>query len=407
MLLTEQPPTRRRSWWPALGLLGLLALIGVVWLGGPAFLADPTPAPAPTPTSWPIPYRFDSPAYGVSTHLWWDRWAARGDETRPGQWQLIQDAGFGWAKQKLAWRDVEGILPGHYDWWAADQLVEEAEAAGVALIFRIDRPPVWALPQGMTSDNGPPVDPADLQSFCYAVASRYRGRVAGYQVWNEPNLAREWGGFPPDPAAYVALLRACYVGVKAADPQALVISAGLAPTGTTLPDAIPDTEYLTAMYAAGAAPYFDLLGLNAPGYKAPPEIAPEIAADPAQGYGGQRFFCFRHVEDMRAIMEQHGDGHKQVALLEFGWTTDQNPDHHDYVWFAVTPEEQADYLVRAFAYAREHWSPWIGPMFVWNMPDPSWTPDNEEFWWAIVDPFHWDEGLPRPAYEALRQMEKP
>ncbi len=343
----------------------------------------------------------------MNVHIWWDRWAAGGSEDRPGVWGLVSEAGFGWAKQKLAWRDVEGIQKGRYDWWAADQIVAEAEAVGVSLVFRVDRPPLWALPAGTSAVNGPPVQSADFADFCYVLAERYRGRVRGYQVWNEPNLAREWGDEPPDPIAYVTLLRDCYMAIKRADSQALVISAALAPTGTDLPVAIPDDYYLVAMYEAGAAPYFDLLGVNAPGYKSPPEISPAVAADPEQGYGGHRVFTFRRVEDLRAIMERYGDGHKQVAIMEFGWTTDANPEHQDYAWFAVTPEQQADYLVRAFRYAQEHWSPWIGPMFVWNLPDPHWTPDNEEFWWAIADPFHWEGGLPRPAYDSLRMMLKP
>jgi hypothetical protein len=220
----------------------------------------------------------------------------------------------------------------------------------------------------------------------------------------------------PDPAGYVALLRACYIGIKTGDPDALVITAGLAPTGSGPPIAIPDEAYLRGMYEAGMSPYYDLLGLNAPGYKAPPEIAPEIIADPEQGWGGHQSFGFRHVEDMREIMVDYGDGDKQVAILEFGWHTNKSELHPDYAWFAVTPETQGDYLVRAFQYAHEHWSPWIGPMFVWNMPDSKWTPDNEEFWWSIVDPFwwgfdrdfeNWPGGDVRPAYEVLKDMAKP
>jgi hypothetical protein len=228
--------------------------------------------------------------------------------------------------------------------------------------------------------------------------------VAGYQVWNEPNLAREWGGQTPDPAAYVELLRVCNAAIKEADPQALVISAGLAPTGSGPPVAMPDTDFLTGMYEAGAAPHFDLLGAHAPGYAAPPEVAPEEVAETPE-FGGQRFFCFRRVEDLRAIMEQYGDAEKQVALLEFGWTTD--PIHPAYSWFAVTPEQQADYLVRAITYAREHWTPWIGPLFIWNVPDAFWTPEDEEFWWGIADPFHWEGGDTRPAYDALQELLAP
>ncbi len=364
------------------------------------------PAVTPTPTPWPRPPRVASPGYGVNVSLWWDPWAAvRRD------WPLVEQAGFTWAKQRLAWIDVEGAAPGHYEWAASDRLVEATAQAHINLVFRVDSPPAWALLPTPTT----PVSPTVFGQFCHTLAARYAGRVRGYQVWNEPNLAREWHDALPDPAGYVALLRACYVGIKEADPQALVISAGLAPTGSGPPEALPDTEFLRAMYEAGASPYFDMLGLNAPGYKAPPEISPDEAADPNRDYGGQRFFCFRHVEEMRAIMEHYGDANKQVAILEFGWTTDTNPAHQAYTWFAVSPEQQADYLVRAFYFARDHWSPWIGPMFVWNFPDPRWTPDNEEFWWSVVDPFWWGfngnyetwkGGAVRPAYISLAEMAK-
>ncbi len=410
----SQRPARRRRLIVigAVLLIALVAWSGWLWLARPAIFF-PTPTPQPTPTSWPVSQHFDSPEYGINIHMWWDPWAAiRRD------WPLIRDLGFTWVKQRLAWQDVEGDGPGRYVWAGSDRLVKEAAEAGVNLVFRVDHPPAWAVPsQPDAAGRLLPVDVTAFGVFCQAMAERYKGQVRGYQVWNEPNLAREWNGLPPDPAAYVEVLKACYVGIKTADPEAIVISAGLAPTGSSLPDALPDVDYLAGMYEAGAAPYFDLLGLNAPGYKAPPEVSPDEAADPASGYGGHSFFCFRHVENMRAIMERYGDGATQVAILEFGWHTDNRPEHPDYAWFAVTPEEQADYLVRAFRYARAHWSPWIGPMFVWNLPDSQWQPDNEEFWWGIVDPFWWGRGdidlgewaggAVRPAYTALAAMEKP
>ncbi|MGC9467425.1 MAG: hypothetical protein ACP5HS_02425 [Anaerolineae bacterium] len=394
------------------GLVALLLLVAAAlllvslatWSRIPGLSSRPTPEP--TPTSWPLRERLESPGYGVNVHMWWDPWAAvRRD------WSLVEEAGFTWMKQRLAWQDVEGAGPGRHEWAALDRIVQEAEEADVNLVVRVDYPPQWALlPESEAKTAGVPVSLDAVGDFCSALASRYRGRVRGYQVWNEPNLAREWGGQPPNPVGYVALLERCYGAIKTADPTALVISASLAPTGSSSPEAMPDVDYLIAMYEAGAAPFFDLLGLNAPGYKAPPEVSPAEAADPENGYGGHPFFCFRHVEEMRAIMERYEDGATQVAILEFGWHTNTNPDHEDYAWFAVSPEEQGDYLVRAFAYAREHWTPWIGPMFVWNLPDPKWTPEDEEFWWAIADPFWWGmegdyQSWPgagvRPAYDAL------
>jgi hypothetical protein len=352
---------------------------------------------SPTPTSWPRA-RVASPEYGLQAFLWWHEEAARRDL------RLIHDIGFAWVKQHVSWRDIEGITKGHYDWYFTDRIVTDAEQSGLNVLFRLDREPVWAIASRDTySDNGPPENPQDFGDFCHALADRYRGRVEAYQVWNEPNLAREWGGWPPNPAEYVELLRACYIGVKTADPDALIISAGLSPTGNGPPEAMPDIEYLIGMYEAGAAPYFDLLGVNAPGFKAPPEVSPDQAAAMPE-YGGQRFFCFRHVEDAREVMLRYGDGDKQVAVLEVGWTTDPRPDS-SYHWHAVTEEQQADYLVRALRYAKEHWSPWIGLMTVISVADPRWTEEDEQYWWAITEP-GWPETRVRPAYEALREMEK-
>ncbi|MCZ7544505.1 MAG: hypothetical protein M5R40_13740 [Anaerolineae bacterium] len=226
-------------------------------------------------------------------------------------------------------------------------------------------------------------------------------------MWNEPNLSREWGdnwGTPeieraPDAAEYVALLRACYQGVRRGDPDAIVISAGLAPTGTGLPAAIPDTEYLQQMYDAGAAAYFDVLGVHAPGYGQPPELPPD---DPV--FEGHRWRSFRHVEDIRRIMVRNGDAHKQVALLEVGWTTDQV--HDNYSWMAVSEATQADYLVRAYRYAAEQWQAWIGPVTAIYIADPLWTEANEEWWWSLTVPGYPEAGL-RPAYHALAAMPKP
>ncbi len=390
----EQSRRRRRI--ARLASLGLVPLaFAFLLLGLKSAIRNPQSAICTTPTSWPRT-RLASPEYGMQASLWWSKDAALLRDL-----ELIHDAGFTWVKQQVGWRDVEGASKDAYNWYFTDRIVTQAEQLGLDVLFRLDREPAWAVPpRGVHSDNGPPENPQDFGDFCNRLAGRYRGRVRAYQVWNEPNLAREWGGWPPDPAEYVELLRVCYIGIKTADPDALVISAGLSPTGNVLPEAIPDIEYLIGMYEAGAAPYFDLLGVHAPGFLYPPEISPEKVAAERDGH---RFFCFRHAEDAREVMLRYGDGDKQVAILEMGWTTD--PVHPDRTWYAVTEEQKADYLVRAFSYAKKNWDPWIGLMTVISIADPRWTEEDEQYWWAITDP-GWPETQVRPAYEALREMEK-
>jgi len=315
-----------------------------------------------------------SPDYGIQAFLWWRQEIATRDL------QLINEMGFRWVKQVFAWSDIEWAAKDHYNWDQADAVVYHVNDYGLKLLARLDRAPKWT---GAGDPNGPPENYDDFGDFCYQVALRYKGHIHAYQIWNEPNLAREWGGQPPNPEEYVRLLSIAYRRIKEADPNALVISAGLTPTGTSSNEAMPDTVYLERMYQAGFNRYCDLVGMHAAGFKASPEITPEEAASAkdAEGgslYGGERFFCFRHVEDLRQIMVKYGDAARQVAILEFGWTTDRV--HADYAWHAVTEEQQAEYLVRAYQYAAENWQPWIGIMSMIYIADPGWTQEREEFW---------------------------
>jgi hypothetical protein len=374
----------------------------------------PTEAINPTATASPPsskPVQMKSPDYGMQAFLWWRPEVAQRDM------ELIRDAGFGWVKQAFSWREIEGSGKGKFDWNVPDRLVDQTESIGLHLIARLDSDPSWASGQVYPSADNiimtPPNNYQDFADFCYALASRYKGRIAAYQIWNEPNLAREWGGSAPDPESYVRLLRAGYEAIKRADPNAIIISAGLAPTTRFDHVAMPDTNYLKRMYAAGAQPYFDALGAHGAGYKAPPEKDPgEVANDPNFYNKGDpncpgpacRIYCFRHVEDLHQIMVDNGDSGKRVVVLEFGWTMDSRPGS-PYAWHAVTEEQQADYFVRAYQYAKQYWQPWIGIMSLIYMPNVDWTEDDEQYWWSIAVP-NYPQFLPRKAYRDLAPMEK-
>lgn len=379
-------------------LTALLFVLAAVALLRPAPVAAPTPTPAPLPTAnprlYPLPH-LEGPEYGIQAFLWWhvDNKTAWRDA------DLVRDLGFQWIKQTFAWDSISGARGG-YDWFRSDGVLALAEERGLKVLARLDHPPFWAAPADPAQGSA---DPVLFAEFCGAVAARYAGRIAAYEVWNEPNLAREWGGQPPNPVAYVELLKACYLAIKAADPQAMVISAGMAPTEQDDAIAMNDLKFYEAMYAAGAAPYFDLLGAHAPGYKSPPERSTEdAAADPFWQSG---VWVFRHVETVRALMVAQGDGEKQIAITEMGWTSDRvNPL---YSWYAVDEETRADYLVRAFQYAEANWQPWIALMSMVYIADPEWTEAHEQFWWAITRPTApGDPAVLLPAYEALREMEK-
>jgi hypothetical protein len=373
--------------------------------------AVPSQPTATTPPASGNPVKMKSPDYGMQAFLWWRPEVAQRDM------ELIRDAGFGWVKQGFAWREIEGLGRGKFDWSITDRIVTQAESIGLHMIARLDDEPTWASGQAYPNDKNvimsPPKNLQDFADFCYALAARYKGRIAAYQIWNEPNLAREWGGKAPDPEGYVQLLKVGYQAIKRADPSAIVISAGMAPTTRWDQVAMPDTEYLKRMYAAGAKPYFDALGAHGAGYKAPPEKDPgEVANDPNFYNRGDancpgpacRIYCFRHVEDLHQIMVNNGDTNKQVVVLEFGWTMDPRPNS-PYAWHAVTEEQQAQYLLGAYQYAKQHWQPWIGIMSLIYMPNIDWTENDEQYWWSIALP-NYPQFYPRQAYRDLAVMPK-
>jgi hypothetical protein len=344
-----------------------------------------------------------SPDYGMQVFLFWR------EEVADRDLKLVKEAGFRWVKQEFAWREIEGAGAGVFDWSNPDRVMDQIDAYGLNVIARVGVQPEWA--GGGYPDVGPPENYQDFANFLQALASRYQGRIDAYQIWNEPNLAREWGNRPPNPAEYTEMLKIAHESVRRVDPQAYVISAGLAPTTRWDETAVPDTVFIQGMYDAGAQPFFDLLGAHGAGYKAPPETDPDLVAnDPVLNNHDpstpdlKRIYCFRHVEDVRAVMVANGDTDKRIVLLEFGWTTDPRRDS-PYAWHAVSDQEHAEYLNRAYQYAKQNWQPWIAVMSLIYMPDSQWGRDDEQTYWSIIYPGYPDLRM-RPAYMQLKDMPK-
>jgi hypothetical protein len=340
-----------------------------------------------------------SPAAGVHVFLWGSF------NTTDRDLQLAKNGGFTWVKQLFEWRNIERDAKGRFEWNEPDRIVNAAQAHGLKILARLDGYPTWSRSQQVYPDDGPPDRLSDWTDYVTAIATRYKGRIAAYEIWNEPNIDREWGGQPPDAAAYVALLKVSYDAIKRVDPAALVITAGLSPTTDTSARARPDATYLREMYAAGLKGSYDLLGVHAAGFRSPPEADPgAVALDPeATNHDpsppeARRVYAFRHVEDLRQIMVEQGDGNKQVAVLEMGWTSDKRPGS-PYLWYSTTEEVKGEYLARAFDYARKNW-PWASFMTVIYLPDPAWRDDQEQLYWSITN----RDGTPLPAYIDLKRV---
>jgi hypothetical protein len=111
-----------------------------------------------------------------------------------------------------------------------------------------------------------------LNSGYFAQYAAYVGTVAGQgadaiEVWNEENLDRQWPNGHIDPASYTQLLAASFTAIKAANPNTIVISGALSPTGGAPGNGQSaafwnDDVYYQGMAAAGAAKYMDCVGIH-------------------------------------------------------------------------------------------------------------------------------------------------
>jgi hypothetical protein len=294
---------------------------------------------------------------------------------------LAQAAEFDTVVQVFPWREIEPTQD-QFHWEATDRVVAGAEYYGLDLVVRLDQHPAWVSEVDLAL-NAPPEKLADYRDFVQRVAERYRGRIRAYIIWNEPNLAIEWGGQPPDPLGFTELLQVGYEAVKAGDPRALVVAAGLAPTNSNEAQAMDDRLFLQAMYRAGASAYFDVLGAHPYNFGQAP-AAPESDSN---------YPAFRRLAELRTIMVENGDRYKPVWITEMGWTIDPPLDQ---AGIGVSLEQQATYLVEALELIRREW-PWVELITVWNLSRP-----------VLGDPFGGyslldTEGQPRPAYEVWRQ----
>ncbi len=264
------------------------------------------------------------------------------------------------------WAYIENA-PGQYDWRQTDLILRHAQNQGIRVIARMGLVPAWVRPdpkEQPTTFNYLPDNSYDsFGDFVALFAERYAGQIAGIIVWNEPNLAFEWGYRPPDPATYARLLREVYPRIKAANPDMPVLAGALAPTVEPAgsPHALNDILYLAGMYQAGAQPYFDALAVHTYGFTDPADAEPAFDR-----------LNFRRSELLFEVMAQYDDSAKPVYITESGWN--DNPR-----WTkAVRPSQRIAYTLDGYAWAADHWQQ-VEKLCVWALryPRPTYSyPDN-------------------------------
>lgn len=228
---------------------------------------------------------------------------------------------------------------------------------------------------------------ADFDGYV-ADYSSYVGGLAGLgadaiEVWNEPNIDREWPAGQINGGNYVRLLAPAATAIRNASSTTLIISGAPAPTGFfgaagCTAQGCNDDVFMQQMAAAGAAQYIDCVGLHYNEGIVPPS---QVGNDPRGEYPTYYF----------QSMTQRGYapfGGKPICYTELGYLSGQgfsDPIPASFAWASnTTVAQQAAWLADAARIAAQ--SGRVRLMIVWNVDFPMYTATDPMGGYAMFRP---------------------
>jgi hypothetical protein len=410
------------------------AVIGPNYTPPPTFTPGPPPTlppvnvtlpplvtPGPSPTPGPILRKV---LMGVQIHGY----------LKDDEWMRMlaysKDLGVGWIKVQVQWKELEPAKGVFNELYSAMVLnVQRARIQGLRTMVSIAKAPGWARPKAVfETEDGPPENPQDFADFVARFVRDVKPEfIDAIELWNEPNLIREWRGKPLNGAEYMKLFNAAYAAiqneqkVQPSDHRITVITAGPAPTATAADgSSVNDRDWLQQLYNAGLARIGPdvAVGAHPYGWANPPDATCCTKQPGVTGWFEDRSFYFRDtLDDYRKIMLRNNHAAGKLWVTEFGWATYDGllrsdggvATANDKVgWEKIlTQGQQADYVLRAFYMAQQPpYYDYLGPMMLWNLnfgiiPNMINT-SREEAGFSLLD-VNWN---PRPVYVKLRNAPK-
>lgn len=392
----------------------------------PIVVTQPLPTPLP-PT--PVPQAANKtctypapPAsgfgYGIQSHVYFgegdfDVWMG-----------MINDLGMQWVKIQARWEDLEPEK-GQYNWFFLDGVLDEACKRGIHVMLSVVAAPEWTKANPLPPEKGaaPPDDIQLYAEFLGKLIDQYPGKIGAIEVWNEQNLEREWNTAEGvNPAAYIKLLQAAHATIKQRDPNLIVISGALSPTGINckgeFPNCTPegrtivvdDVTYLRQFIEGGGLQYADCIGTHSNGTNLPPTADGNNPPADKTGYTFMGPWNNPHYSwSLKSQIEAYAkmlNGQKRQCVTEFGYASPMDGKFRPGFEFAadVTEEKQAKYLVDAFNWMRD--SGQVQMAFLFNLdygPKGGDAAEDDNVIFSIIH----KSSIPRPAFMALQQMPKP
>jgi len=301
---------------------------------------------------------------------------------------LMHHIGVHWIRAVFPWALVQpqDNSPDDEEWAYVDRLVNYADALGMQIDAIIDNAPAWAeVPPSPPTDcdTQPNFDINAYAAFSAEVAARYpTSVVSAIELQNAPNLPGTWD--VPNACGYTRLMQASYTAIKAANPDVLVLTAGLGAQNAVRQGVhtIAGHEFFAQMYTYGAHGYFDVLSWHPYSYP----CTPSQSCTQSRPWYKNDF--------VRQLMVNNGDGAKPIWATEFGAPTNGKPDDGH-----VTEDQQNSIMVDGL----NSWValPYAGPMFVFSFRDFGTDPAHKSNFFGLVSN---DFKHKKPAYFTYRQI---
>ncbi|MGA8035434.1 MAG: endo-1,4-beta-xylanase [Candidatus Acidiferrales bacterium] len=221
---------------------------------------------------------------------------------------------YGWRAWHALWYDLEP-QKGQWQFDHLDKLVAQAQQHNSQLMLILAYSPQWASTQfdpksdWQAGTAGPLRDMDDWRNYVRTVATRYKGKIHVYEIWNEPDRSHAWLG---DMETMLTMVREASKILKEVDPNVTVVSPS--------PETDKAPAWLNEFLSKGGGQYVDVIGYHFYVQERSPEAMVPI------------------IQNVRAIMEKNGVGNKPLWDTEAGWLSPNFfPD-----------DQQAAYLARAF-----------------------------------------------------------
>ncbi len=256
----------------------------------------------------------------------------------------MRRSGMTWVKKQLRY---SGQDPS-----AAAGMINEAHANGFRVLL------------GIVGDPGAVTRPGYFEQFANFLGGVAALGADGIEVWNEPNIDREWANGSIDPARYTEMLRLAYNAIKAANSNTLVVSGAPAPTGFfggCSGGGCDDDAFVRGMAAAGAANYMDCVGTHYNEGIVPPN---QTSGDPR----GNSAHYSRYFWGMVNTYSSAFGGARPLCFTELGYLTPQGfpPLPGGFAWAGdVSLAQQAQWLDQAVSLAAN--SGRVRLLIIWNV----------------------------------------